>query len=175
MGRYKNSGIGKGIGTSPQTTLENQEYENKVQELDGKLNDKTISRTLCNDDDIKKLEKAGVKFNKDDVIFVANDSSGQLIWLEKGNEMVGLRHIISKHKQNFKDILKLNENEISSKIHEIITTWNQVSKTLKTIGGRNGYECIYENNGNYIVIIAIGMNGFIVSAYPRKENKNENN
>ena len=34
MGRYKNSGIGKGIGTSPQTTLENQEYENKVYELE---------------------------------------------------------------------------------------------------------------------------------------------
>ena len=36
MGRYKNSGIGKGIGTSPQTTLENQEYENKVYELEEK-------------------------------------------------------------------------------------------------------------------------------------------
>lgn len=79
MGRYRNSGIGKGIGTSPQLSLENQEYENKVHELEEKLqneeksNDKTISKTLCNDDDIKKLENAGVKFNKDDVIFVAND------------------------------------------------------------------------------------------------------
>ena len=36
MGRYKNSGIGKGIGTSPQLSLENQEYENKVNELEGK-------------------------------------------------------------------------------------------------------------------------------------------
>lgn len=176
MGRYRNSGIGKGIGTSPQLSLENQEYENKVHELEEKLqneeksNDKTISKTLCNDDDIKKLENAGVKFNKDDVIFVANDSSGHLIWLEKGNEIVGLEHIISKHKQNFKDILKINENEIPSKIYEIISTWNLVSKSLKNIGGRDGYECIYENNGNYIVIVAHGTNGFIVSVYPRKEN-----
>lgn len=36
MGRYKNSGIGKGIGTSPQTTLENLEYESKVHELEEK-------------------------------------------------------------------------------------------------------------------------------------------
>lgn len=37
MGRYYKSGIGKGIGTSPQTTLENQEYENKVHELEKNL------------------------------------------------------------------------------------------------------------------------------------------
>ena len=36
MGRYRNSGIGKGIGTSPQTSLESQEYENKVYELEEK-------------------------------------------------------------------------------------------------------------------------------------------
>jgi len=40
MGRYRNSGIGKGIGTSPQTTLENQEYENKVKEIEEKLETK---------------------------------------------------------------------------------------------------------------------------------------
>lgn len=34
MGRYYKSGIGKGIGTSPQTALENQEYENKVNEIE---------------------------------------------------------------------------------------------------------------------------------------------
>lgn len=79
-----------------------------------------------NNDVIKKLEKAGVKFNKEDVVFVANDSSGQLIWLEKGNEIVGLQHIISRHKQNFKDILNVNENEISAKIYEIITLWTPV-------------------------------------------------
>ena len=33
MGRYYNSGIGKGIGTSPQTSLQNQVYENKVKRL----------------------------------------------------------------------------------------------------------------------------------------------
>jgi hypothetical protein len=38
MGRYYNSGIGKGIGTSPQTSLENQEYENKVKEIENNHN-----------------------------------------------------------------------------------------------------------------------------------------
>ena len=38
MGRYYNSGIGKGIGTSPQTTLQNQMYENKVKEIESNHN-----------------------------------------------------------------------------------------------------------------------------------------
>ena len=42
MGRYKNSGIGKGIGTSPQTTLENQEYENKIHGLESGNNTATF-------------------------------------------------------------------------------------------------------------------------------------
>ena len=47
MGRYKNSGIGKGIGTSPQTTLENQEYESKVYELEEK-NGKNLNTEIKN-------------------------------------------------------------------------------------------------------------------------------
>lgn len=40
MGRYNNSGIGKGIGTSPQLTFENQEYENKVNEIENNQREK---------------------------------------------------------------------------------------------------------------------------------------
>ena len=47
MGRYRNSGIGKGIGTSPQTTLENQEYESKVYELEEK-NGKNLNTEIKN-------------------------------------------------------------------------------------------------------------------------------
>ena len=43
MGRYYNSGIGKGIGTSPQTTLQNQVYENKVKEIEDNENSKNIN------------------------------------------------------------------------------------------------------------------------------------
>ena len=34
MGKYYNSWIGIDIGTSPQTCLENQEYENKVNKIE---------------------------------------------------------------------------------------------------------------------------------------------
>ena len=61
MGRYYNSGIGKGIGTSPQTTLQNQEYENKVKEIEekNKKNEeaKEKQQTLCSEEDLKKIRK----------------------------------------------------------------------------------------------------------------------
>ncbi len=48
MGRYKNAGIGVGIGTSPQTALENNEYENKVHALEGKLKSSTVENKKDN-------------------------------------------------------------------------------------------------------------------------------
>lgn len=166
MGRYRNSGIGKGIGTSPQTTLENLEYENKVHELEEKLqneeksNDKTISQTLCNNDDIKKLENAGVKFNKDDVIFVANDSSGRLIWLEQGNNSVGLNHIVVEHGKQFEDAGIAIEN-IPQILIETIKNGEYVG-----IQGRDRkvYKINYQSGEDIYVAITISNNGFIVGA-----------
>lgn len=43
MGRYLKTDIGKGIGTSPQITLENQEYENKVNEIEENEENKQIN------------------------------------------------------------------------------------------------------------------------------------
>ncbi len=48
MGRYRNSGIGKGIGTSPQLSLENQEYENKVKEIEEGLETKKENKDKTN-------------------------------------------------------------------------------------------------------------------------------
>lgn len=166
MGRYKNTGIGKGIGTSPQLSLENQEYENKVHDLEEKLqneeksNDKTISQTLCNNDDIKKLENAGVKFNKDDLIFVANDSSGHLIWLEQGNNSVGLNHIVVEHGKQFADAGIAIEN-IPQILIETIKNGEYVG-----IQGRDRkvYKINYQSGEDIYVAITISNNGFIVGA-----------
>ena len=42
-----------------------------------------------------ELETAGVKFTKEDVLFVTKDKTGQLVWLEKGNQRAGLEHILN--------------------------------------------------------------------------------
>jgi hypothetical protein len=41
---------------------------------------------------IDELIEKNVKINADDVVFITRDRSGQIIWLETGNEMAGLTH-----------------------------------------------------------------------------------
>ncbi len=42
---------------------------------------------------------------------------------------------------------------------------------LQKSNGREGYERIYEYNGGHILLAGIGLNGFMVSAYPLKDGK----
>jgi len=37
--------------------------------------------------------------------------------------------------------------------------------------GKNGFERIYKYIGKYLIISAVGTNGFIVSAYPTTKEK----
>lgn len=48
-----------------------------------------------------ELKNSGVKYNEKDVILVAKNYEGKLLWLEKGNGGAGLRHIIERHKKDF--------------------------------------------------------------------------
>lgn len=43
-----------------------------------------------------------------------------------------------------------------------------VSNEIIIRNGRKGFERKYDYNGKYHVITGIGLNGFIVSAYPRE-------
>ena len=173
MGRYYNSGIGKGIGTSPQTTLQNQEYENKVKEIEekNKKNEeaKEKQQTLCSEEDLKKLENAGVKFNKEDVIFVANDSSGQLIWLEKGNEKSGLSHIKNRHAIDFREKHSVSIDKIPQHIKTIIEKGKLEYSKVTQRNGRECYERLYSKSGKYFLQTGVGSNGYLVSAYPISE------
>ena len=175
MGRYYNSGIGKGIGTSPQTTLQNQVYENKVKEIEenskktSKQDNKQNTQLLYNEADIEKLEKAGVKFNKEDVIFVANDSSGKLIWLEKGNEKSGLSHIKNRHAIDFREKHSVSIDKIPQHIKTIIEKGKLEYSKVTQRNGRECYERLYSKSGKYFLQTGVGSNGYLVSAYPISE------
>ena len=43
---------------------------------------------------VKQLEQSGVKFSKNDMVFVTKDKTGQVVWLEKGSSSSGLKHIL---------------------------------------------------------------------------------
>ena len=121
---------------------------------------------------INELEKSGVKFTKEDVVFVTKDATGQTVWLERGNKSAGLEHILNGdgktpgHAADFKNAFGINRDNIPAFLSNVITNGQVVSSTLKITNGRQGFERIYYYDGKHYVLTGIGTNGFIVSAYP---------
>lgn len=51
-------------------------------------------------------------------------------------------------------------------LRSIIQDGRIVSNEIRKTNGREGYEQIYEYNDERILLVGIGLNGFMVSAYP---------
>lgn len=159
MGKTRNSGLSIGIGSSPQGNVIQSDFENKIKEL------------IVEHDMVKPLIDAGVKFNKEDVLFVTKDKGNHLIWLEKGNDYAGLNHILKRHSADFLKMHEVSKENITSHINEIVTNGNiEYSRVVKR-NNREGIERLYVHNGKYYLLTGIGTNGFMVSAYPIDESE----
>lgn len=159
MGRYYKSGLGKGIGTETQSSLEQEVYQELVERL---------SRDLM----LKPLYEMGVKFTPENVIFVAKDSTGKIVWLEKGYHGKGADHIIEKHSKHFESALGIKNESIINFLKQTISKGKLIKSELININGRNGYNNYYDiANNKYYLKVGIGANGFIVSAFPVKKEK----
>lgn len=121
---------------------------------------------------IKELESNGVKFSKEDIVFITKDKTGQTVWLEKGNSSAGLEHIINGngttpgHAKDFEQAFGVSKAEIPNYLNKVISNGSVISNELKNINGRSGFERIYYFDKKYYVLTGIGTNGFIVTAYP---------
>ena len=164
MGRRINSGLATGI--RGQVSIENYELDSKLKE---QANDTLSSVSLVSESDYKILNDAKVKYNKADVIFVTHDSGGQLIWLEKGNEKTGLNHILARHANDFANKHGVAKNEIHSHINSIIKNGKLEYSKVTQRNGRNCYERLYSKSGKYYLQTGVGLNGYMVSAYPISE------
>lgn len=158
MGKYQKTGLAYGTNGSPQMALANYEYDSKIRELE--------KRYVQWERDIQKLKEVGVKFTPQDVIFTTNDESGQLIWLEKGNENAGLKHIIKNHAKDFENKLGVSESEISNIIMDIITNGKLMSVSKRSGKTFDQYEKIYKYKNEYFFLAALGTNGYVVSMHP---------
>lgn len=172
MGRYKNSGLAHGTQGSPQISIEQSDYKNKIEKLLQKVKENDDLNQM-----VKPLEELGVKFTKEDVLFVTKDKIGQIVWLEKNNEYRGLKHILDGdgfrehpgHADQFKKAFNVNREQLPAFLNEFMTKGNIYSNQLKNINGRQGYERVYEYKGDYVIVTGIGTNGFIVTARPGKK------
>ena len=106
---------------------------------------------------MNELAESGVKYNADDVVMITKNADGKLLWLEKGGDSAGLKHIMDRHAANFAD----------KGITDILSFLNKAlqSKPVNTGIGRVGPFADYFINGS-TYRVAYGSNGFIVSFYP---------
>ncbi len=114
---------------------------------------------------INELSKKGVRFTKENVLFVTKTSNEQIVWLEKGTKSAGLEHIISRHQRDFEQ-QQIQSHEIAEYIHEAVRNGRIVGYQGKQSSPRAIYEVFYKGKIRQIAI-QIGNNGFIVSANPR--------
>ena len=155
MGRYRNTGLFK---------FKRKDKEDFIVKYE--LN---LSKDYELEEGIKELEKAGVKFKREEVKFVIRDQNGQLIWLENGNFDAGLKHIKSKHNKQLIEYFKINEEELATLLKEFLIKGEIIYQIKNDIGnGKEGYERLCKYKNSYL-LFAIGLNGFIVSTFIKNE------
>lgn len=128
-------------------------------------------KNLFNEDDellFAELDKDQVKYTRENVIFIVRDVTGQIVWLETGNETAGLTHILKRHAENFKKSLDMDPDQIPEYIIKVITLGEIIENKIVMRNNRPGFSRKYYYEGKYYILTGIGLNGFIISAYPRQ-------
>lgn len=170
--RSSNGGLAYGTSGNPQTHIIQETYAAKVAENEAKLKAEADAAPLIDQSHLAEMEASGVKFTRKDVIFTARDSTGQIIWLEKGSKTAGYAHLETRgHVGQIAKNFGVSESEVPRLLRNVIRDGRIVSNEIRKTNGREGYERIYEYNGERILLTGIGLNGFMVSAYPLKSRK----
>lgn len=116
---------------------------------------------------ISQLEAQGEKFEKESVVAITKNSSGDIIWLEKGHlgdRASGLAHIVDAHGADFAK-QKISEEEIPQYVMTAVKYGTIVGYQGRG-QGRPIYEFTYEGTTRRIAI-TIGSNGYVVGANPK--------
>ena len=133
------------------------------------ISEEEISQTLENDPLIKDIINSGAKISVENVVFTARDKSGQIVWLETGDDRSGLEHI-KKHLKQFVSKHNMQEKTLIGHLKNVITRGRIVSSQIKKLpNGLDGFEKIYLYKGKHLTVCATGTNGYIVTMYPIKE------
>ena len=170
--RSSNGGLAYGTSGNPQTDIVQETYAAKVAENEKRLKAESDAAPLIDELHIAEMEASGVKFTREDVIFTARDSTGQVVWLEKGGKTAGYAHLEARgHLGQIAKKFGVSESEVPRLLRNVIRDGRIVSNKIRKANGRDGYERIYEYNGGRILLAGIGLNGFMVSAYPLKKGK----
>lgn len=109
---------------------------------------------------IKQVQDSGRKISPEQVNWIRELEDGRIVWLEEGNPKSGLQHIVTEHGLQFQtkgvpidDIPQLLAAAVESKPVVVYDTGEAIYSV--SYGGKT-----------FNVLIAIGGNGYIVTAHP---------
>jgi hypothetical protein len=109
---------------------------------------------------IGELGRQGIEHTPEDIVRIAQDESGKVVFLESGNAKAGLEHIVTRHGGDFANV-GIPEDQIPDLV--------MAAATRGIIVGKQNTRPIYEVmfNGRAIrVAVTVGNNGYIVGANP---------
>ena len=150
--------------TSEQTETDTGDFD---------VSEESSNESFKDEDLIAELEENNVKFTKDKLAFITKDRTGQTIWLETGKTSAGLDHLLNGdgiekewHAKDFKNKFGINREQVPSFLKMVISNGEIVRSKMVKRGESFGYERIYRYGDKCTVLIGIGTNGFVVTAYP---------
>ena len=106
-----------------------------------------------------------MSFTEEDIIgIVRKHGEDRIVWLEYGNIITGLLHIIDDHLNQFKKKLGLEDTqEVAQEVAKIILEKVSTATVYDYKPDKDLY--IYQV-GDWLIGIVISDNGYIVSAFP---------
>lgn len=146
-----------GTSGSPQQSIDQSSYKEQVSSNEHELSEHVQL--------IEKLKNDGIKFSEKNINFITKDATGQIVWLENGNDTAGLTHIIARHASDFHSMTHISPGHIAGYLHTVFRD-GKVCYSRTLTNRRGGFERLYLSEGKYYILSGIGSNGFIVTAYP---------
>ena len=156
---------GKSLAAAARRTAERWHKE------DNAVSSEKVSGDSNKEELFAELRNARIKFAEENTVFITRDQIGKITWLEKGNDSVGLTHIQQNHASQFEKALGVQKTDIPNFIKSVIENGKIV--TSKPDNGGTNRKYLYK--GNYFTVVVTGSNGFIITVFPKRKDKNEEN
>lgn len=121
---------------------------------------------------VLELEQAKIKFKRKDLIMVVKDSQNMIVWLEQGTHYGGYKHMKERgHLREIQDAFGIPEEEVPRFIRAVMRGCSLVSEEIQRVGKHNQITRVYQYKNLGKLLVALGDNGFIVSAFPYNHSK----
>lgn len=116
-----------------------------------------------------ELRARGTKFTENELEFVTRDTSGQIVWLAQGHSMAGMKHIM-KHADQFQKAFGVSLQELPAFLQHVVSKGKILRCVTEELpNGHVKFTKTLRCNDQFVVVVGVGDNGFLVTAFPHRK------